>query len=297
MTLEQLKYIVEIANTGSLKEAAENLHITLPALSQSIKSLEKELNILIFHRSRRGTIPTEEGQRLIEKANGVLVKLQDFMDEAEEYTDTMNGEIKVATYPGPMEILVNLIADIKREYPTIKASIYENSTEYIIGKVLEGEVDVGFITYTEKEEKKYPNLFFKKLIEGHMVAAVNKNSNLAKHNLITEELLKNEPVVLYNDIYIEEFIKGFATKPFELLFTTNNVDTIRHALENNTAINIGFDYAFKTDASLSRSEEFIIINFAPPHYKTYSFGYIYNANNGLSRIIREFLKRIHTRIV
>ncbi|WP_193224364.1 LysR family transcriptional regulator [Bacillus sp. B1-b2] len=294
--MEQLKYIVEIANTGSLKEAAENLHITLPALSQSIKNLEKELNILLFHRSRRGTIPTEEGQKLVEKANGVLVKLQEFIDEAEEYTDTMNGEIKVATYPGPMEILVHLIADIKRDYPNIKASIYENSTEYIIGKVLEGEVDVGFITYTEKEEKMYPNLFFKKLIEGHMVAAVNKNSTLAKYSLITEELLKNQPVVLYNDIYIEDFIKGFTTKPFEILFTTNNVDTIRHALENNTAINIGFDYAFKTDASLSRSEQFIVINFAPPHYKTYSFGYIYNANNGLSRIIREFLKRIQTKI-
>ena len=297
MNIEQLKYIVEIAKTGSLKEAADNLHVTLPALSQSIKNLERELNILIFHRSRRGSIPTEEGHRLVEKANSVLLKFQEFIDEAEAYTNTMNGEIKIATYPGPMESLVRLISEIKSDYPNIKASIYENSTEYIIGKVLEGEVDIGFITYTEKEEKKYPNLVFKKMVDGHMVAAVNKNSKLAQYNLMTEELLKDQPVVLYNDIYIHEFIRGFQSKPFEILFTTNNVDTIRHSLENNTAINIGFDYAFKTDASLSRSKQFIIINFAPPHYKTYSFGYIYNANNGLSRIIREFLRRIQSTIV
>ncbi|WP_340373217.1 LysR family transcriptional regulator [Peribacillus sp. FSL E2-0218] len=297
MNIEQLKYMVEIAKTGSLKEAADNLHLTLPALSQSIKNLEKELNIILFHRSRRGSVPTEEGYRLIEKANNVLLKLQEFVDEAEAYTQTMNGEIKIATYPGPMEMLVGVISDIKREYPKIKASIYENSTESIITKVLESEVDVGFITYTEKEEKKYRNLVFKKLLEGHMVAAVNKNSPLAQNDLITEEMLMNEPIVLYNDIYIHDFMKGFTSFPFDILFTTNNVDTIRNTLENNTAINIGFDYAFKTDAGLSKSDEYVVINFAAPHYKTYSFGYIYNTNNGLSRIIREFLKRIHGTIV
>ncbi|MED4036297.1 LysR family transcriptional regulator [Niallia taxi] len=296
MNIEQLKYMVEIARTGSLKEAAENLHITLPALSQSIKNLEKELKISIFHRSRRGSVPTEEGHKLVEKANSVLQKLQEFMEEAEAYTNTMNGEMKIATYPGPMEILVNLISDIKREYPNIKASIYENSTEHIIEKVLEGEVDVGFITYTEKEEKKYRNLVFKKLLDGHMVVAVNKNSPLAQNKLITAEMLIDQPIVLYNDVYINEFMKGFSSLPFDILFTTNNVDTIRHTLENNTAINIGFDYAFKTDAGLSRSDKYVVINFASPHYKTYSFGYFYNANNGLSRILREFLKRIHRTI-
>lgn len=297
MNIEQLKYIVEIAKSGSLKVAADNLHVTLPALSQSLKNLEKELNIIIFHRSRRGSIPTEEGYRLIEKANNVLLKVQEFMDEAEAYTNTMNGEIKIATYPGPMEILVGIISELKRDYPSVKASIYENSTESIITKVLEGEVDVGFITYTEKEEKKYRNLVFKKLLDGHMVAAVNKHSPLAKQDLITEVMLIDQPIVLYNDIYIHDFMKGFNSLPFDILFTTNNVDTIRHTLENNTAINIGFDYAFKTDAGLSRSDEYVLVNFASPHYKTYSFGYIYNTNNGLSRIIREFLNRIQGRIV
>ncbi|MCE4049236.1 LysR family transcriptional regulator [Bacillus sp. Au-Bac7] len=296
MNIEQLKYMVEIARTGSLKEAADNLHVTLPALSQSIKNLEKELNIMLFHRSRRGSVPTDEGQKLVEKANSVLQKLQEFMDEAEAYTNTMNGEIKIATYPGPMEMLVGLISDIKCEYPSIKASIYENSTEYIIEKVLEGEVDVGFITYTEKEEKKYKNLVFKKLLDGHMVVAVNKDSPLARNKLIKQEMLINQPIVLYNDIYIQEFMKSFSSLPYDILFTTNNVDTIRHTLENNTAINIGFDYAFQTDAGLSRSDKYVVINFAEPHYKTYSFGYFYNANNGLSRIIREFLKRIHRTI-
>ncbi|NGY79990.1 LysR family transcriptional regulator, partial [Bacillus megaterium] len=50
--------------------------------------------------------------------------------------------------------------------------------------------------------KKYRNLVFKKLLDGHMVAAVNKKP-LAKQTLITEEMLINQPIVLYNDKYIQ----------------------------------------------------------------------------------------------
>ncbi|MGG7618079.1 LysR family transcriptional regulator [Bacillus coreaensis] len=296
MNIDQLKYISEIAKTGSLKEAADNLHITLPALSQSITSLEKELNISVFHRSRRGSIPTAEGSKLIEKANSVLQKLNEFMEEAEAYTNTMNGEMKIATYPGPMEILVNLILEIKKEYPNIKASIYENNSEHIIKKVLDGEVDIGIIIYTEREERKYHSLVFNRLLDVHMITAVNKQSLLAKENLITEDMLINQPIVLYDDKYIQEFIKAFTSLPFDILFTTNNVDTIRNTLENNTAINIGFDYAFRTDAGLSKSNSYVMINFAPPHSNTYFFGYVHHSNNGLPRIIREFLKRMYQTI-
>lgn len=296
MNIEQLKYIVVIARTGSLKQAADELHLTLPALSQSIKSLESELNITLFHRSRRGSVPTEEGHKLIEKAKYVLLAYQDFIDEAEAYTNTMSGEIRVATYPGPMGILVEVISKLKMDYPDIKTAVYENSTEAIIKKVQDGEVDVGLITYNEKEEHKYRTLIFNKLLDGHMVAAINKNSQLTKYSQITEEMLKGQPIILYDDIYISDFMKRFNLPALDIRLITNNIDTIKNSLENNTAINIGFDYAFKTDVGLSKSSEFVIVDFAPPLNNTYAFGYIYHKNNGLSRIIREFIKRMSNKL-
>lgn len=78
----------------------------------------------------------------------------------------------------------------------------------------------------------------------------------------------------------------------EILFTTNNVETIRYALERNTAINIGYDYAFKTITGLANNNSYVTIPFVDTLMNTYYFGYIYAANKGISRVAKEFLKRL-----
>lgn len=294
MNIEQLKYIVEISQTGSLKAAAEKQNITLPALSQALSKLENELNIELFHRSKKGSFPTEEGKVLISKAANVLEKLQEFIEEAENYTNTLKGEVKIATFPGPMEVIVELITQLKKEYPFIRASIEENNSQTILDKVYQQEVDIGLLIFTEKDRKENKQLVFNRLIDGHMVVAVNKHSPLAKEKLITIEMLQNQPIILYNDHCIIEFIHHLSslTNHMEILFTTNNVETIRYALEKNTAINIGYDYSFETIIGLANNDDYVTINFSEPFYKTYYFGYIYSAQKGLSRISKEFLKRL-----
>ena len=61
MRLEQLYYIVEIADTGSFTASSERLFVSQPSISQSVNALEKELDVTIFKRSRSGAIPTEAG--------------------------------------------------------------------------------------------------------------------------------------------------------------------------------------------------------------------------------------------
>ncbi|MGV3240796.1 LysR family transcriptional regulator [Streptococcus hyovaginalis] len=148
----------------------------LPALSQSVTKLEKELNIEIFHRSRKGTYPTEEGKILIQKANGVLEKLQEFLDEAESFVHILKGELKIATFPGPLDLLADQITLYKKEFPYIKASIEEDNSQHIIEKVKKEEVDIGFIIYKAEDIKKHRRLSFHKRYDGCMVVAVNKNS-------------------------------------------------------------------------------------------------------------------------
>ncbi|MGP7819616.1 LysR family transcriptional regulator [Niallia sp. 01092] len=298
MNMEQLYYIVEIAETGSLKAAAEKQNITLPALSQAVAKLEKEINIELFHRSRNGSYPTEEGQRLINIASEVIMKLQEFRNEAESYTNTLKGEIKIATFPGPMEVLVELITAFKKAYPFIRASIDENNSQTIMDRVYHQEVDIGLLIYTDDDIEKNKQLVFNRLLDGHMIVAVNKKSPLAKESLITKEMLKNQSIILYNDHCITEFIKNcdFLANNMEILFTTNNVETIRNALEKNTAINIGFDYSFETVTGLSNSDKYVTINFAESLDKTYYFGYVYAKNKTLSQISKEFIYRLNKSI-
>lgn len=72
MTLQQLKYVVVIAETKSMNKAAAQLKITQPSISNSVKELENELGITIFLRSRRGISLTEDGKEFLGYANKVM---------------------------------------------------------------------------------------------------------------------------------------------------------------------------------------------------------------------------------
>lgn len=61
MTIQQLKYIIKVAETGSITEAAKVLFISQPSLSNAIREIEKEAGLIIFTRSRQGIALTKEG--------------------------------------------------------------------------------------------------------------------------------------------------------------------------------------------------------------------------------------------
>ena len=72
MTLQQLKYVVCIAETGNITIAAEKLFIAQPSLTNSIKNLEEELGITIFNRNNRGVTLTEQGNIFLSYARTIL---------------------------------------------------------------------------------------------------------------------------------------------------------------------------------------------------------------------------------
>ena len=80
MNMNQLKYVLEVASSNSMREAATKLFITQPALSASIRELEEELGILIFNRTNKGISLTPEGREFIvyaKKSVGQYAILED----------------------------------------------------------------------------------------------------------------------------------------------------------------------------------------------------------------------------
>ena len=80
MRLEQLKYVVEIYHTHSLSQAAKNLSLSQPSLSNALAALEEEWGVKLFHRLTTGVIPTEEGERLIPQITEALSELDRLYD-------------------------------------------------------------------------------------------------------------------------------------------------------------------------------------------------------------------------
>lgn len=80
MTLQQIRYVIEISNCGSIGKAAQELNLTQPYLSTTLKDLENELHISIFSRSRKGTALTKEGSEFLRYAKILLEQERQILD-------------------------------------------------------------------------------------------------------------------------------------------------------------------------------------------------------------------------
>ena len=81
MTLQQLKYAITVAQTGTITEAAEKLYISQPSLTNAIHELEKEMNIEIFTRTNKGIIVSKDGEDFLGYARQVLEQAEVLSEE------------------------------------------------------------------------------------------------------------------------------------------------------------------------------------------------------------------------
>ena len=78
MNIQQLRYVVAIANSGTFREAAEKMYVSQPSLSIAVRELEKELGFKVFRRTSSGTFLTRRGMEFYEKAKNWLKDLMSF---------------------------------------------------------------------------------------------------------------------------------------------------------------------------------------------------------------------------
>lgn len=295
MHLEQLEYIVEIAKAGSLTKAAQNKHVTLSAISQSLSSLEAELGIALFTRSRLGAVPTSEGRVIIKKAFEVLSKIEEIQEEAQSSANTLSGELRLATIPGPMNLLVNAVSSFKKDYPQIRIEIAEKGSQEILEDIGQDKLDIGLIIMYEGLLKKSAGqrLSFEPVLEGKMVVGISKSSPLAFQESVSPEELRRHAFVLYNDDYVKWFVADFAAKygPVDILFTTNNTDAIRNAVRENLAVTIGLDYSFMHDPHL-QTLDMRTLDLDIPEQQPVHLSWVRSSERHFSRLAKGFTDRL-----
>ncbi|PFB13694.1 LysR family transcriptional regulator [Bacillus cereus] len=295
MNLEQMEYIVEVAKNGSFTKAAQKSHVTLSAISQSISLLETELGVMLFTRSRGlGAVPTAEGKTIIRKANDILLQVKELKEEAQIYNNTLSGELKIATIPGPMHVLIDLVAKFKKDHPYVNIKIYEKGNKEILDDLQQGKIDIGFIALSEKLREKYTCFSFEKLLDIKIVIGVNKNSPLALEKTITPEQLVNQTLVLYDDEYIRDSINDLLSKygKANILFISNNTQAIQNAVHQELAITIGVDYSFANNL-VDAPKEIISIELVVPNLPPLSYGWVLGKDKHPSQILKQFINRLH----
>lgn len=165
MTLQQLKYMITAAETGSITEAAKVLYISQPSLSGAIKDVEKEVGITIFQRCRAGIALTKEGMEFLGYARQVIQQMelleakyinnqqakQRFCISTQHYTFTSNAFVELVQQFGEerFEFILNetlthqIIEDVRNRFSDLGILYLSKSNESVLKKTLE-EYDLKF---------------------------------------------------------------------------------------------------------------------------------------------------------
>lgn len=223
MTLQQLKYIITIAETGSITMAAERLFIAQPSLSKAVAELEKEMGISIFNRSNRGVYLSEEGTKFLSYARQVVEQAE--MLES-EYKSAPPPNRAFAVSSQHYAFVVNAFVELVREYGGDKYefSLRELKTAEIIEDVRTHRSDIG-VLYLSKFNRevvrhilKSEELKFESLFTAKPHVFVSRTNPLVGKKTVTLDELKRYPRLTYdqgvkNSFYFAEELHITAESP------------------------------------------------------------------------------------
>lgn len=153
MTIVQLKYIVAVDTYRHFATAADKCFVTQPTLSMQIHKLEKELEVLIFDRSKQPVQPTDIGKKILAQARLVIQEADRIEEIIKQNKGIVSGEFKLGVIPTVSpNLLPRFLSKFVKKYPLIKLKVEELQTEQIIEMLRADQLDAGILA-TPLEEK------------------------------------------------------------------------------------------------------------------------------------------------
>jgi len=147
MHMLKLKYAITVAEMGSYSKAAEKLFISQPALSQSIRRLEDELQVKLFHKKNGQMAPTLSGLVIIEYGRKILELQQEMIDEVSDMNNVCNGTLTIGVSPFYQKLYLSQWLPAFQEcYPGVVVAVQECYTQATIAGVINGDLDFGLIS-------------------------------------------------------------------------------------------------------------------------------------------------------
>jgi DNA-binding transcriptional LysR family regulator len=148
MDARQLEYFLAVVDNGSFNRAATALHLAQPSLSQAIRTLERDLGSLLFHRIGRRVVLTEAGTALIEPARQVLHGLELARASVDCVQGVRTGSVGIAAMPSPaVEPLSSMIHRFRERHPGVEVTIRAAATaRAVLERVRTGVTELGLLS-------------------------------------------------------------------------------------------------------------------------------------------------------
>ena len=294
MTLQQLRYVIEVAKTGSMNVAAKQLFVSQPSLSMAIRELENDVHISIFERTTKGVVITAEGEEFLGYARQIINQVELLEDK---YIEAGQIKKKFGVSAQHYSFAVKAFVEMVKGFDMDKYefAIREARTYDVIHDVVTGKSEIG-ILYTNEFNEKVLNKIFKDnqlefihlfTCEGY--AYLWKNHPLAGKKVIALEELQDYPCLSFeqgdnNSFYFAEEI--LSTYDFKKTIKSNDRAT-------NLNLMVGVN-AFTLCSGIICEElngsDYIAVKLAEE--VTMEIGYIKRAHMNISEIGELYIEEI-----
>ena len=196
MTLQDLRYVVALAETRNFARAAEACYVSQPTLSTQIRKLEDELGLALFERTNKRVMPTSAGSGLIAQARVVLEEAEKLQQMAQQSLDPMAGMLRLGVIPtlGPY-LLPHLVPQLREDYPQLQLYLREDLTGNLIDRLRTGSLDAILAALPVHAD----GLELIELFREPFVMALPKDSPLAGKAEVVETDLMGVPLLLLED--------------------------------------------------------------------------------------------------
>ena len=258
MNINQLKYVLEIANSSSIREASTRLFVSQPALSASIRELEEEIGILIFERTNKGINLTEDGRDFVEYAKKAVGQFE-VLEERYLSKDSDKEIFSVSTqhYNFAIKAFTAVIEKINPEKYVF--SIHETKTKEVLDDVKNLKSEVGIVSFSGSNETVMRKLLkdfgleFTPLMQRETYVYVWKNHKFAGKKEISIEDMRPYPCVTFDqssdsNFYLPE--EAMADYTFEKTIKSSDRATTMEIISELGGFSIGSGMLSKEDAVL-----------------------------------------------
>jgi len=289
MTIQQCKYVLEIAKRGSFSEAAKKLFVAQSGLSSSVKALEKELGIKIFERSPNGVCLTGEGAEFVRYATQITQQHNFIVERYNTRENCCKLYVSTQHYDFVADVFGKMVSELDEN--SYNLALRETHTYDVIHDVETAYSDIGILAIKDNDGdimKRYlsnKGLKFTPFLTAFPHVFVRKDHPVAKYDKLNFAMLKDYPYVSYeqgehsNSFFAEEIMGGFGDKNIEI----SDRASLMNVLLSTDCYTIGTGIM----PSALNSGNIISIEMESNDY--YTIGYIVNETRNVTQSTEKFI--------
>ena len=253
MEIRALENFLAVAREQNITAAAESLHISQPALSTQLKSMETELGKQLLIRGVKGSrkvILTEEGMILRKRAEEILLLMRRTEEEIAGSNETIAGNVFIGT--GETEIVrlfARIAKKLQQKYPDIRYHISSGNAEHVLEYLDKGLIDFGLL-FTEIDTQKYEAIPVP--IKDTWGVLMRKDSPLAQKETICPKDLWDKPLIVSHqkgdDAYLNQWL-GREESELNIVATYNLVFNASLLVDEGLGYALCYDKLVNTQGS------------------------------------------------